>query len=61
MIIYQEIFVCEKFRQKRPLGSLSGIYFRQTPVVARLLFRRRSFLSFIFTFMNISGPKFVVL
>ena len=34
----QEIFVSEKFRQKRPSGSSSGIYFRQVPVFARLLF-----------------------
>ena len=29
-----------KFRQKRPSGSSSGIYFRQKPVVARFLFAR---------------------
>ena len=33
--VKQEIFVSEKFRQKRPSGSSSGIYFRQTSVVAR--------------------------
>ena len=31
-------FVSEKFRQKLKSGSSSGIYFRQTPVAARLLF-----------------------
>ena len=38
--VWQEIFHSEKFRQKRPSGSSSGIYFRQTSVVARLLFGR---------------------
>ena len=38
--VQQEMFVSEKFRQKRPSGSSSGIYFRQTSVVARLLFGR---------------------
>ena len=38
--VLQEIFVSEKFRQKRPSGSSSGLYFRQKPVVARLLFAR---------------------
>ena len=28
--VQQKIFVSEKFRQKRPSGSSSGIYFRQT-------------------------------
>ena len=35
--VQQEIFVSEKFRQKRPSGSSSGIYFRQTSAVTRLL------------------------
>ena len=40
-ILYsRKIFISEKFRQKRPSGSSSGIYFRQKPVVARLLFAR---------------------
>ena len=38
--IQQELFVSEKFRQKRPSGCSSGIYFRQTLVGSRLLFSR---------------------
>ena len=38
--VQQEIFVSKKIRQKRPSGSSSGVYFRQTSVVARLFFRR---------------------
>ena len=52
-----------KFRQKRPSGSSSGIYFRQTSVIACLplwsIVRLSLFcLSFI---MNISDPTLVVL
>ena len=62
--VQQEIFVSEKFRQKRPSGSSSGIYCRQTSVVACCSSVVRSSLcclSFIFTFMNISDPTLVVL
>ena len=62
--VQQEIFVRGKFRQKRPSGSSSGIYFRQTSVVTCCSSVVRSMfccLSFIFTFMNISDPTLVVL
>ena len=35
-----QIFISGKFRQKRPSGTWSGICFRQTPGVDRLLFSR---------------------
>ena len=38
--VQQEVFVSKKFRQQRPSGSLSGIYFSQTSAVACLLFGR---------------------
>ena len=62
--VSQEIFVSEKFRQKGPSGSSSGIYFRQTSVIACCSSVVRSSLcclSFIFTFMNIFDPTLVVL
>ena len=41
VVLYRRKFSSAKnFRQKRPSGSSSGIYFRQKPVVARLLFAR---------------------
>ena len=54
--ILQETVVSEKFRQKWPSGSSSGIYFCQTSVVARLLFGRLV----IITFMIFSDPTLVV-
>ena len=61
--VQQEIFVSEKFRQERPSGSSSGMYFRQTSVVAHLLAGCSLvtlLLTVIFTFMNVSDPTLLV-
>ena len=58
--VQQEIFVSEKFRQKRPSGSSSGIYFRQTPVVARLLFGRSVVALLLIVYLRISDPTLIV-
>ena len=51
--VQQEIFVSEKFRQKRPSGSSSGTYFRQKPVVARLLFARSVVALLLIVYLHI--------
>ena len=54
--VQQEIFVSEKFRQKRPSGSSSGIYFRQMSVVAHLLFGRSVVALLLIVYLHIHEP-----
>ena len=52
-VVKQDIFVSEKFRQKRPSDSSSGIFFRQTSGVARLLFDRSVVALLLIVYLHI--------
>ena len=54
--VHLEIFVSEKFRQKRLSGSSSGTYFRQTSVVTRLLFGRSVVALLLIVYLHIHDP-----